>query len=245
MKEAIVLVGGRGTRLRSVVSDRPKVLAEVAGKPFLDYILEYLSHYQISKVILSVCYKKELIQERYQNRFHTITIGYCTEEEPLGTGGAIQKALLQCTSETVFVLNGDSILLAPLKKIWDFHRETGAAATLAVREVPDGSRYGSVLFDTEGRIQRFAEKEQVGPAFINGGVYCVQRAAIQHTCAKLIPPFSIESDVFPKMAQGHADIRAFPVEAFFIDIGIPESLEEAQAALPAHFSTREPAGDVS
>lgn len=235
MTEAIVLVGGMGTRLRSVVADRPKVLADVAGRPFLDYLLEYLGRNGVTRVVLSVCYKKELIQARYENRFQTTAIEYCTEEAPLGTGGAVQKALSQCQSETVFVLNGDSILLAPLEEMRDFHLNTGAAATLAVRQVPDGSRYGRVLFDEDGTIRSFAEKAQPGPAYINGGVYCLRRKGLEDACAPLTPPFSLENDIFPKMAKERRNIRAFPVNAFFIDIGIPESLKEAQIQLPVHF----------
>lgn len=235
MTEAIVLAGGMGTRLRGVVSGRPKVLAPVAGRPFLDYILEYLSHYGITHVTLSVCYKKEQIQSRYKDKFRDITIDYCEENEPLGTGGAIQKSLLCCKSEDVFVLNGDSIFWVPLDQMQAAHKKTGAAMTLTVRQVPDGSRYGRVLFDAHGRIQNFSEKNQAGPAYINGGVYYMKRRPMQTACTPLTPPFSLENDVLPKLVGTGADIRAIPSDAFFIDIGIPESFEAAQTLLPRQF----------
>jgi D-glycero-alpha-D-manno-heptose 1-phosphate guanylyltransferase len=229
--EAIVLVGGLGTRLRNVVSDRPKVLAPIGNKPFLDFILKYLVHYEIDRIVLSVCYKKEQVQERYGNRFEKAEILYCEEEEPLGTGGAIQKSLTLCRSENVFVLNGDSLFLVPLDKMKAFHEKTGGMATLAVRQVPEGSRYGRIVFDGAHRILNFVEKEKSGAGYINGGVYYMNRRRMEKTVKGLNPPFSIEKDIFPKQK----DLFAFPTDAFFIDIGTPESWQEAQTALPAHF----------
>lgn len=242
--EAVVLVGGLGTRLQSVVSDRPKVLARVADKPFLDFLFEYLAHHGMTRIVLSVGYKKEQIQDWYGNHFRNVTLDYSEEEEPLGTGGAIQKSLLFCESENIFVLNGDSLFFVPLGRMRSFHEQRGATITLAVRKVPEGNRYGSVTFDRDGRIQSFSEKKISGPVYINGGIYCVHREKMGKVCEKLFPPFSIEKDVFPKMVQGGDDIRAFPVEAFFIDIGVPESLSTAQTKLPAQFPIKDGYGVI-
>ncbi len=233
--EAIVLAGGLGTRLRTIISDRPKVLAPIAGRPFLDFLLEYLAHDHMERIVLSVGYQKEQIRNRYGRRFGDMVIDYSEEERPLGTGGAIQKSLSLCESENLFVLNGDSIFLVPLGAVADFHQQKAATATLAVRKVSEGNRYGGITFDREGRVRGFREKGLTGPAYVNGGIYCLHRPRMEKVCEKWIPPFSIERDIFPALVRGSADLCAFPSEAFFIDIGVPDSWKAAQTALPAQF----------
>ncbi len=227
IKTAIILAGGFGTRLKTVVSDVPKPMAPVNGIPFLSYQLNYLKHYGIDNVILSVGYLHEKLISFYKNEFNGLKLNYVIEDEPLGTGGGIRKAMEQCKDEEVFALNGDSFFDINLTKFQQYHEFKNSSFSLALRKLDNASRYGCVQTERDNRIISFQEKSDMAEAgSINAGVYILGRKLfLQHT-----PPntkFSIEKDFFEKELQV-LPIYGFEFEAYFIDIGIPEDYAKAQ-----------------
>jgi len=227
IKEAIILAGGFGTRLRPVISDLPKPMAPVNGKPFLHYLLSYLRHSGIEKAVLSVGYMAEKIEAHFGKNYSGIAIGYARENEPLGTGGGIRLAMEQCAGAQALVLNGDTFFNVPLGQFSEAHLNHAADATLALRKVHDGSRYGTIETQ-ESRIVSFREKNPgaKGEALINGGVYAL-RKDVFFELTEANKNFSIEQDFFAQYAN-KLWLQAFPSDAYFIDIGIPEDYARAQ-----------------
>jgi D-glycero-alpha-D-manno-heptose 1-phosphate guanylyltransferase len=220
IREAIILAGGFGTRLSSVLKDKPKPMAPVNGRPFLDYQLAYLAFAGVNKVIMAVGYLHEQIMEHYGNRFGNIKIDYSIETEPLGTGGAIKLAMMKAESPSVLVLNGDTFFELDLAKFHDFYRQREAKLAIAIREVDDVSRYGGVEVDWDGRITRFYEKSELGgKGKINGGIYLIDKKFL--LSQNLPDKFSIEKDLFEKIYQTEK-IYAMLCRRYFIDIGVPD-----------------------
>lgn len=224
---AIILAGGFGTRLQPVVSNLPKPMAPVNGKPFLDYQLRYLKHSGITTVILSVGYLSEKIRDHYQSAFMGLDIRYVVESTPLGTGGGIRLALESCHDNEVLVLNGDSFFGIDLRQFGELHRTGQAQCSLALRQVSNTARYGTIRTDNANRILAFTEKtgkEEAG--VINGGVYLLNRQLfLGHTTGH--KAFSIEKDFF-ETQLGRLVIKGFEFKDYFIDIGIPEDYLQAQ-----------------
>lgn len=226
IKEVIILAGGFGTRLADTVPGLPKSLAPVNGRPFLEYVLDYLELYGVKKVILATGYMHEAIEAHFGNKYKYLHLAYSREDEPLGTGGAVLKALHMAEGKWVIVMNGDTMFRVNLGKLYDFQLIKNSDLTLVVREMKDTSRYGTVEFDETGRITAFREKgEASGPAFINGGVYVIRREFLLG--AGLPPKFSLERDFFEKIYMSHP-IYAFRCYQYFLDIGIPSDYERAQ-----------------
>ncbi|MBL7921623.1 MAG: nucleotidyltransferase family protein [Bacteroidia bacterium] len=224
---AIILAGGFGTRLQSVVSDLPKPMAPVNDQPFLNYQLNYLKHYGIKKVILSLGYLPEKIKDFYGYNFNGIEIEYVIEKDPLGTGGGIRLALEKCTAEKVFVLNGDSFFDVELNKFYKLHTTNNSEISLALRKVNNAARYGTIEKDKNSRIISFIEKKGVEKeGLINGGVYILDKK-IYSTLTPANKNFSIEKDFFEKQLQV-IQIKGYEFEGYFIDIGIPEDYAKAQ-----------------
>lgn len=224
--EAIILAGGFGTRLQSVVSDVPKPMAPVNGIPFLDYQLLYLKHYGIKKVVLSVGHLNEKILSHYKNNFQGIEIDYAVETSPLGTGGGIRLAMEKCESDTVLVLNGDSFFDIDLHSFFKQYDKADTSFALALRKVEDASRYGTVeLSDT--KILSFKEKTgETKSGTINAGVYVLNKELFLHKTEE-DKNFSIEKDFFEKKLS-QVNISGFEYEGYFIDIGIPEDYVKVQ-----------------
>jgi len=226
---AVILAGGFGTRLQSVVSDRPKVLAEVAGRPFLEHILLRLKSEGIRRVVICTGYKAEQIEETYKGSFQGIKLSYSRESEPLGTGGALRKALpLLPIGGTVLVMNGDSVAEVALSAFFNFHRDAKSNSSLTLIEVPDGARYGKVTFSLEScLIEEFQEKDGVNsPSWINSGIYLF--STLKLSLLPVTAPLSLEKDVFPEWVKKES-LFAFPApQGAFIDIGTPESYKEAE-----------------
>ncbi|MFN0065286.1 MAG: nucleotidyltransferase family protein [Chlamydiales bacterium] len=218
--DAILLVGGQGTRLAPVVSDVPKPLAPVRGVPFLDFLLQQLQMVA-TRVILAVGYKGEQVIERYKKMPHIL---FSKEKTPLGTGGALRKALELVSSEYVWILNGDSFFAISFSAMLESRVEVGADITIACRYVDDVSRYGSI--EMEGRrIIAFREKrESGGPGWINGGIYLMRRELLLDW--PLDTPFSLEKEAFSLLVQKRC--FAYPSDGKFIDIGTPESYRQAE-----------------
>lgn len=222
---AVVLAGGLGTRLRGVVADRPKVLAPVKDRPFLDYLLAQLATSGIRRTVLCTGYLGEQIEELFGNRYREMELLYSREPEPLGTGGALRLALPLLESEQVLVLNGDSYCSLDHRSFFEFHADKRALLSLCLAEVADVSRYGAVRVDPDGAITEFEEKGAArGAGAINAGVYLVRRTVIE-----AIPPLmevSLEREVIPGTIGG--GLFGFNARGRFIDIGIPSDYQAAQ-----------------
>lgn len=223
--EAVVLAGGMGTRLRTIVADRPKPMAEIHGKPFLEYLLDYLVELDIRKTILSVGYMHETIVKHFGRRYRNIELDYAIETTPLGTGGGLRHALFKTSSEVLFVFNGDTYFRVEPDRMISMMEEQDADVVLALRSVADSWRYGTIATGTDSRIVRFSEKgEHHGPALINGGIYLLKRRTIAE--AEFPESFSLETGFFEKKVS---ELRFFgiPFTGKFIDIGIPETYTAA------------------
>lgn len=230
MREAVVLSGGFGTRLRSVVSDVPKPMAPVAGRPFLAYLLDCIERQGYGHVVLATGYMHEKVEEYFGHRYHNISIDYARETSPLGTGGAILNALQHCSEEQVTVLNGDTLFLVDHDKLCRLADEKATGLAIAVRSVNDAGRYGSVEVDAESRITAFREKDPaIGAGLINGGIYRLHRSLFDGwRCGQT---FSFEKEIMQSRYREEA-FYAFATDAYFIDIGIPDDYARAQTELP-------------
>ena len=215
--EAIILAGGQGTRLQSVVADVPKCMAPVAGKPFLYYLLTMLEASGFRHVILALGYKHETVETWLDSYETSLNITTIIEDTPLGTGGAVKSALSKATQADVFVFNGDSYLRLDYQALIECHIEKKALATIALKPMFRFDRYGKVEVNDDLRIVRFGEKQYCDAGFINGGVYVFNRNALE----KFPEKFSLEKDFFePEASAGN--LAGFPADGYFIDIGIPE-----------------------
>ena len=233
--EVIVLAGGLGTRLRSVVHDIPKCLAPVSSasgtfdarsgsSPFLQYLLDWICQYPVEHVVFSVGYLREQIVEFVQSGEWPFSYDFAVEETPLGTGGGIRLALSMCHSDQVFVVNGDTFYPVDLSAI-PFDK----AITLALKPMKDFDRYGAVVLDGNA-VAAFREKQHCEEGLINGGVYAIDRSRLE--LSSLPEKFSFEKEVLePGAAIG--EIGGVVCDDYFIDIGVPQDYERAQWALPA------------
>jgi D-glycero-alpha-D-manno-heptose 1-phosphate guanylyltransferase len=228
IKEAIILAGGLGTRLRNAVPDLPKCMASVAGRPFLFYVINYLRSQGIEKFIFSLGYKHEVIEEYLNTQFSTLDYQCSIEEEPIGTGGAIQLACKIATAKNVLITNGDTLFKVDIEKLSSFHLEHVADCTLSLKPMKDFDRYGVVELNKKNAINSFKEKQFYSSGLINGGVYNlnVERFLSENLPAK----FSFEKDYLEKL---HSKRKFYGViqDSYFIDIGIPEDYNRAQKEL--------------
>lgn len=221
--EAIILAGGFGTRLRSVVKDVPKPMAPVAGRPFLSYLLDQAEKQGVIHAVLAVGYKWEVIKKYFGDQYKNISLSYSVETAPLLTGGALKKALKQCQEDTVAVLNGDTYFDVNLKEMIQLHQKKQASLSIAVKKMQDFSRYGTVIFNKNQIITRFDEKKPCQEGYINGGIYVVNR----NLFAKFpLEKFMLEKDFMEKFV-GNRKFAAYISDGYFIDIGIPEDYEKA------------------
>ncbi|MBM0637665.1 nucleotidyltransferase family protein [Campylobacter sp. VicNov18] len=211
--QAIILCGGLGTRLRSVINDVPKPMAPVNDKPFLEFIFKYLKKQNIKEVILAVSYKYEMIKEYFKDEFLDIKIQYSIEKEPLGTGGAIKQAL-NFIKDRAYVLNGDTFFDIDLYKL----KLNESRICLALKIMQDFDRYGAVELDSQNFIQSFKEKEFVKQGLINGGIYLISKDIFNDFSLK--KRFSFEE--FLQENYYNLKARAEIFKDYFIDIGIPE-----------------------
>lgn len=227
MREAIILAGGFGTRLRTVVSDVPKPMAPVAGRPFLSYLLDELSRQGYRHVVLATGYLHEKVEACYGREYGGIAIDYAQETSPLGTGGAIVNGLQQCTEERVTVLNGDTLFHVDHTPLLESDH-AGCRLALLLRQVPDAGRYGAVVTDGAGLVTAFREKDPcAGAGLINAGIYRMHRSMLDgHPAGQ---PFSFEKEVLQPLRE---PVRAYALDGYFIDIGVPDDYRRAQTELP-------------
>ena len=222
--QAVILAGGKGTRLQSVIADRPKVLAQINGRPFLDYQLAYLSSFGARRALLCTGYMGSLVRQTIGGSRHGVEIAYSQEDEPLDTAGAVRLALPCLSSDPVLVMNGDSFFRTDLAAFYRSHCDAGAQGSLLLTEVDNCERYGSVCLDEQGRVTSFREKSSVaGQGLISAGVYLLSIQMLQSIAPGR--PVSIEREFFPQwIGRG---LYGFVGQGVFIDIGTPETYELA------------------
>lgn len=223
---AILLVGGKGTRLRSAIPTTPKPLASVGNKSFLQLLVQQLRHQGFRQLVMCTGYLADQIESEFGDGSGLdVQIQYSKETQPLGTAGAVKLAERHLGQVSEFlVMNGDSFLEVDLRQLIQFHREHGGLVSLAVVRVEDPSRYGTVQLDTELKVTGFQEKARSNrPGMVNGGVYVFDSSVL-----KYIPdgPVSLEKDVFPRLLN--KGVYALEQHGMFIDIGTPENYAKAQ-----------------
>jgi D-glycero-alpha-D-manno-heptose 1-phosphate guanylyltransferase len=223
--EAIVLAGGFGTRLRSIVADVPKPMAPVAGRPFLELLLSSLKRKGFTRAILSIGYMAEIITSYFETHDVGLQIAYEIETAPLGTGGALAAAMRHVTQDRTFVFNGDTFLdleVGALDAMWPGDR----SPIVVARRVGDTERYGRLEADRD-RISKFSGSGIRGAGLINAGCYLLPRAIFERQ--NLPAAFSFEQDYLARCAA--ASLRVFVTNGLFIDIGVPEDYRRAQTEL--------------
>lgn len=220
--EAIILAGGKGTRLKERVSDVPKPLANVNGRPFIDYIVNQLS--ECDTIFISAGYRSDQIEAHFSGT----TIQVVSEVFPLGTGGAVKHVLQRCKEGDILVYNGDTYVDFDIELLCKFHREKGAAVTILSRDISDAGRYGTLQVQ-DGRVKAFREKEMTGEGTINAGVYVINK----DTFFKQGFPetFSLEEVGFPSLLP--YGVFSLKTKGRFIDIGTPSSYDESQCMFGA------------
>jgi len=236
LDDAVVLAGGLGTRLAGVVPDRPKALADIAGRPFLAWQLDYLSASGIRRVVLSVGHRGQQIEAAFGNRYGDIAVDYSYETSPLGTGGATRLALQRVSGRGGFVVNGDTLAR------FDFRALQGHAEerlTIAAVRVDDARRYGTLLTDRD-RVVGFAEKRASGPGLVNAGAYWANRDLFD--TFDVPKRFSLEED-FLRPSVAEIRPRIVFTTTPMIDIGIPEDLDAAQWLVPQIVASGVPRGN--
>jgi len=225
---AVVLCGGLGTRLREVLPNKPKVLAEINGVPFIYYLLRKIEKTGCRNVILCTGHLAEQVESLLGYEYGELTIVYSKETSPMGTGGALLNAEQYITTNYVLVMNGDSFVECDFRDYYYWHIQVGAKLSMIVKKTSDTSRYGSLSLSAERQITKFQEKvcnyKREGK-FINVGVYLMDHRILQKIPKKL--PVSLEKEVFPKLLLD--GVFGYRIDGHFIDIGTPQSLVEARA----------------
>jgi D-glycero-alpha-D-manno-heptose 1-phosphate guanylyltransferase len=217
---ALILAGGAGTRLRSTIGPRPKPMAPIDGKPFLEYLIAQLASWGERDITLCIGYLGEQIKKYFGTGAHwSVRIDYSEENIPLDTGGAVRQAMMRYPDDNFLVMNGDSYLRANAHEVISFHLRLNAVATIALARLCNSGRYGAVELSKNFGIKSFKEKNPnaSGVALINGGIYVLSRTVLD-----FIPEgkISLEKDVFPMLiGKGLYGVRS---DGFFIDIGIPQ-----------------------
>jgi len=222
--EVVILAGGLGTRLSGVVSDRPKPMAAVNGRPFLSYLFDQLIAAGVHNAILCTGHKGEQIQEAFGESHGSLALRYSREQQALGTGGALRLALPLIRSKNVLVENGDSFCGADFNEFGSWYVSRKLRAALLLVSAPESSRYGSVNVAPDGRILSFHEKGAKAGPWINAGVYLMERDLFER-----IPKdrsYSLERDLFPSLIEEKA-LYGYSVKAAFLDIGVPEDYAAA------------------
>lgn len=228
---ALVLAGGFGTRLQSVVKDVPKPMADVRGEPFLAHLMRYYIAQGVTQFILSVGYKAEVIQNYFGDRFDSANIRYIVETTPLGTGGAIKCALSQVPAEwqPQLILNGDTWYEPNVLQLKSFAQAKRRPVCLSVKPIPVNDRYGSVLLEANGNINGF-RSEPNDNANINAGCYLIEPIALRAVLSSYPETFSFEADCLPRLAKAE-QLSGYVMDATFLDIGIPVDYVKAASLL--------------
>jgi len=222
---AVILAGGLGTRLRSVVPDRPKVLANILDRPFLTFLLDQLVSANIRNVVLCTGYMSDDVYEEMGNAYKSLTLTYSKENYPVGTGGALRLALPHLNSDPVLIMNGDSFVNIDLTVYLDWFLKKNCQASLLLTKVPETNNYGKVIVAEDDLLLTFEEKgSNSGPGWINAGVYILNKSLIETIPAGT--PFSLEREFFPKLVN--KELYGFRFDGKFIDIGTANAFAMAE-----------------
>ncbi len=224
---AVVLAGGFGTRIKHLLGDLPKPMAPVNGRPFLEWVVRWLAAQNIRRIVLSTGYMAETIEKHFQSQpVADVTVSCVPETSPLGTAGGFLNAVHQSkvNSSAWFLLNGDTLAFANLADAIHELQNESTAGVIFGREVPDTSRYGSLVSDANGDLTCFAEKRP-GQGVISTGVYLFRDSLVKKFSAKI--PLSLESEVFPALTAAGESLKVLRINAPFLDIGTPDTLRAA------------------
>lgn len=228
MNEVIILAGGLGTRLRSVVADVPKCMASVNGKPFIAHVIDYFETQNIERFIFSLGYKHEEISKYLSLHYPRLKAEFVIEKEPLGTGGAIKLSCSKAYGENVIVTNGDTLFKASVEHLYSFHLDKDADCTLSLKPMHNFDRYGVVELNKDSSIKNFREKQFYKEGLINGGLYALN---VDRFLQEDLPQkFSFEKDYLEALFDKRKMFGVIQDE-YFIDIGIPADYERAQKEL--------------
>jgi NDP-sugar pyrophosphorylase family protein len=226
LPQAVLLVGGLGTRLRSETGDLPKAMIDVGGMPFLDRILVHLRHSEIKAVVLAVSYARESIEEHFQDGCRLgISITYSRETQPLGTGGALRLTLPLLKGGQALVLNGDSFVDLDYRDMFEFHRASKNQLTIAAVQMADCRDFGRLRI-ANGNVVGFVEKDERdrSDGYINAGVYVFESGLIEAIPAGVVQ--SLENEVFPSILSRGGRIGAYCIHGYFLDLGTPARLHQ-------------------
>ncbi len=225
---AVILSGGLGTRLKSVVADLPKPMAPINNVPFLSFILEQLHRYKFDRIILAAGYKYEVMKSYFGSSYKGIKLAYSVEKEPLGTGGAILKASRLIESDYFFVINGDTFFDVDFKRMEELFLTSRSGLMLALKPMVNFERYGAVVTYGE-RVISFNEKKFCKQGLINGGIYLIYKNWLKEKATEKV--FSMEKDILEKFVNSE-EITHYISDGYFIDIGVPEDYLRASEELP-------------
>ena len=226
--EAIILAGGLGTRLKSEVPDLPKCMAPVAGKPFLDHVIQYYLGQGIQRFIFSLGHLRQVIEDFLHRHYGGLQYTVVTEDSPLGTGGAIKNAMADARSPYPLILNGDTLFEVSLEEMERHVASLLPECALCLKPMQQFDRYGAVEMDAGLVIQSFREKRFYESGLINGGVYALDRK--RFTARNLPDIFSFEKDYLEHFCR-EGSFTGLVQDRYFIDIGIPEDYKRAQQEL--------------
>lgn len=226
--DVVILSGGYGKRLREKIKDIPKTMALVNGKPLLEHTFEHIEQFDVKNIILAVGYKKEYIKKYFKNKFKDINIIYSEEEKPLGTGGAIKKALQYSKEEDVVIMNGDIYAKVNLVELMKDHIASKRPVTITLKEMENIDRFGIVEIDEQKAITAFKEKAFCKKGYVNVGIYVIKKNIFKEL--ELNEDFSIERDFFSKYTD-KIKHNAYLYNGEFIDIGIPKDYAKIQEIL--------------
>ncbi|MBI3044311.1 MAG: NTP transferase domain-containing protein [Betaproteobacteria bacterium] len=230
----ILLAGGLGQRLRGAVPDVPKPLAPVAGRPFLEHLMDYWIGQGATRFVLSVGYKHEMVEAHFGAAYRSLPVEYAVEREPLDTGGALLLALAGTGADApVFAANGDTFFALDAAAMHRYHAARAALFTMALFRATDAGRYTPVECGAEGRITAMRAPGSGVPPLANGGVYLIEPEAFSRTGFRPGDRVSLESELLPALLHAGARVFGFESEARFIDIGVPEDYARAAQVLPA------------
>lgn len=226
--EAVILAGGLGTRLRRLISDIPKPMADINGRPFLEFLMNYLVSTGIKRFVLSVGYKYECVIKHFGDHYKSASIRYSIENHPLGTGGGLKQALNIISEDTVLVLNGDSFFAFDYCNLARLHFQTASDITLSLKAIKNCDRYGTVKLKNQV-VVGYGEKNHNHIGLINTGVYLINTNIF--SALELPDVFSLEKDILESKFNT-IKISGLVSDGYFIDIGIPEDFIRAQKELP-------------
>ncbi|MFY7965743.1 MAG: nucleotidyltransferase family protein [Chitinophagaceae bacterium] len=228
--QAIILAGGFGSRLQAVVKEVPKPLAPISGKPFLFWLITHLKKNGVTSFIFSLGYLHHQIEDFLKEEFPNLNYDCVVEKEPLGTGGAIKLCMQKVTSKDALIINGDSFFNLNIKAFFQFYQSTNSSCSIALTEMHNFDRYGSVTIDKQNIIHQFNEKKYCEKGLINTGILIFNKDVFEKKTEHFPPNFSYEKDFLePNISQ--IKVTGYIAAGYFIDIGIPEDYYKANREL--------------